>query len=468
MAQTIKNYTFDKTAKTITFVDFDSIELEHVQLITNVTSNVIIYQFNNPAKGGSVTNNVLTLDYDTSAMANTDDLAILYVIGETGPKHLGVNDNVIGKIDQNMMYFEDDFPGTGAVDATKWTTTTGTGMTVTKSGGALAIAAGITAGSVTTIRSKKQFIGAMTLRFTAMLSQRIANQNFYLELTDGTNNTYAQWDFSGTVNTTARTGTMNQGNGLQNAATVTNATSAHQTFEIQRTESGIQFSTNTINTNTTNINRANMTYGLPEIDLPLYVQIRVVNGGTAPATSTTLTVERVSVVASNAMKVAVEKGAGNQSLINAISVAVINALTATVSGTVTSNAGTAPSAPWGTKPTASTGTGYTAGKLISAATTNATVIKASAGTLGFIAVSNLNAAVRYLKIYNKATAPTVGTDIPVQTYLIPANGSGSNLAIPVQGLNLATGIGIAITTGVADNDTGAVAAGEIVVNYGFI
>lgn len=118
-------------------------------------------------------------------------------------------------------------------------------------------------------------------------------------------------------------------------------------------------------------------------------------------------------------------------------------------------------------PTAATNGGCTPGKLISAATTNATVIKASAGQLYSLQVINLNAATRYLKFYDKASAPTVGTDTPVQTLPIPPNGTtggGFVLPIPV-GMAFSNGIAFALTTGIADSDTGAVAANEIVVNY---
>jgi len=50
----IQNYTFDKTAKTVTFTDYSSIRLDSLLLITNVTSNVIIYNFASPALGGAV------------------------------------------------------------------------------------------------------------------------------------------------------------------------------------------------------------------------------------------------------------------------------------------------------------------------------------------------------------------------------------------------------------------------------
>lgn len=78
MKQIISTYSFDKTAKTVTFTDFTTISLDRILLITNVTANTIIYQFNNSALGGTAAGNVLTLAYDTGSMNNTDKLQILY------------------------------------------------------------------------------------------------------------------------------------------------------------------------------------------------------------------------------------------------------------------------------------------------------------------------------------------------------------------------------------------------------
>lgn len=74
MKTLITNYTFNASAKTITFLE--NYVLEQVLLITNVTDGIIIYNFSNPAMGGTLTNGVLTLEYDTSAMSNTDSLQI--------------------------------------------------------------------------------------------------------------------------------------------------------------------------------------------------------------------------------------------------------------------------------------------------------------------------------------------------------------------------------------------------------
>lgn len=112
--------------------------------------------------------------------------------------------------------------------------------------------------------------------------------------------------------------------------------------------------------------------------------------------------------------------------------------------------------------------GLSMSKTVSAATTNATVVKASAGQVYSVQVFNVNAAARYLKLYNKATSPTVGTDVPVKTILIPGNTAGAGTALKwTQGLAFSAGISFALTTGVADADVAAVAASEIVVNVDY-
>lgn len=102
----------------------------------------------------------------------------------------------------------------------------------------------------------------------------------------------------------------------------------------------------------------------------------------------------------------------------------------------------------------------------SAASTNATSTKASAGTVWSIYANNLNAAVRFLKLYNKASAPTVGTDIPVMTIPIPATGM-VQISLGANGLRFATGIAWALTALGTDADTTVVAAAEhkVAISY---
>jgi len=74
----ITSYTFDASLKTVTFSDYTSISLDGVLLITNVTDGIGIFQFNSPTLGGTVAANVLTLEYDTTTMSDTDNLQIWY------------------------------------------------------------------------------------------------------------------------------------------------------------------------------------------------------------------------------------------------------------------------------------------------------------------------------------------------------------------------------------------------------
>ena len=72
------SYAFNPGAKTITFADLgQSIDLQNILLITNTTANTIIYNFADSSSGAvSFSNNVLTLDYNTTSMASTDKLQI--------------------------------------------------------------------------------------------------------------------------------------------------------------------------------------------------------------------------------------------------------------------------------------------------------------------------------------------------------------------------------------------------------
>lgn len=130
--------------------------------------------------------------------------------------------------------------------------------------------------------------------------------------------------------------------------------------------------------------------------------------------------------------------------------------TQTISGTVTANSGTL-----------TAGTTY---NLVSAATTNAAVVKASAGSLYELTISNTTATPAYVKFYNKATAPTVGTDVPVLTIPVPATAANAgtiDIQFGVVGKRFATGIGIAVTGAVTAVDTTATVAG-IQINATYI
>ncbi len=99
-------------------------------------------------------------------------------------------------------------------------------------------------------------------------------------------------------------------------------------------------------------------------------------------------------------------------------------------------------------------------KILSAATTNATLLKSSAAALNGYSLANSGAGWAYVHIYNLTTAPTVGTSVPMVTIGIPPGGSVS-LAPDPGVFGMSTGLSYAITGGAADTDATAVAANQV-------
>lgn len=142
--------------------------------------------------------------------------------------------------------------------------------------------------------------------------------------------------------------------------------------------------------------------------------------------------------------------------------------TTAVSGTVTANIGTGSIAA-GTNAIGDIGVQFRANAtgaasrthLISAATTNATVVKASAGRIVGWNISNTNAAYRYVKFHNQTTSPTAGTGV-VQTVGVPPN---SNVNFNLSGgIAFTTGIAMTTVTGAADADTAAVGLNDLIID----
>lgn len=103
--------------------------------------------------------------------------------------------------------------------------------------------------------------------------------------------------------------------------------------------------------------------------------------------------------------------------------------------------------------------------LSSASSNTATSVKGSAGQLYGLYISNTSASARWLKFYNTASTPTGGSGTPVLRLLIPGNTSGAAGAFEFSnGIAFSSGIGFTITGAVADNDTTAISANEVIVN----
>lgn len=72
------DYTFTPSTKKVALNGLTSLSLEQMLLVTNVTSNQIIYNFANPSLGATISGTELTLDFDTTGMSGTDELQIFY------------------------------------------------------------------------------------------------------------------------------------------------------------------------------------------------------------------------------------------------------------------------------------------------------------------------------------------------------------------------------------------------------
>ncbi len=133
------------------------------------------------------------------------------------------------------------------------------------------------------------------------------------------------------------------------------------------------------------------------------------------------------------------------------------------SGTWTVQPGnTANTTPWLTTPTPATSGGLSIYRTIDLDESEEEV-KASAGQLFGWYLYNAAASARYLKFYNATAAnTTVGTTAPVLTIPVAA-GAAANVEFS-NGIAFGTAISAAVTTGLADNDTGAPAANDFIIN----
>ena len=105
--------------------------------------------------------------------------------------------------------------------------------------------------------------------------------------------------------------------------------------------------------------------------------------------------------------------------------------------------------------------GDTVFHLVSAATTNLTNIKASAGKVTGWYIYNSNASARKVAFHNTAGTPTAGASI-YYSLVIPGL-AAANVSFP-DGIDFATGIAISTVTGLADSDTVAVALNDLIIN----
>jgi hypothetical protein len=367
---------------------------------------------------------------------------------------------------------------------------TGPGMTITGPlGGAVAgsspylnIASGTTAASKTIILSRSTFSMPLDLRYQISASQRIANNHLiigFVQVNEAgaivTDTTYATADeilnarnaaylkHDGVTATTAQLRVRAAGSALDTLAAAfgtgftTVAAGTAPNF-IPATTYGLMLERDRISTRSWGQNVVTNTGGQFGYDRLLinpnrvYKLCIIVENVAAPATSTDWRLHLVNALDATRFDVA-PRSAGSTDLAKSFPVTgTVVVGSGTVTSVTTSGTPLAPATPY---------------ILNSLATTNGALILTGTSGLHAFYATNTGATAAFVKLYNKATAPTVGTDVPAMIIPVPAAVAGvpgvATLPIGHNGFRFALGLGIAITGAVADADTTAVAAGQVKV-----
>jgi hypothetical protein len=351
--------------------------------------------------------------------------------------------------------FRDNFAA-AALDTSKWFPSIGSGGLISQSNGTLTLASGTTAGAETWVLGGQDFMPPCKLTVGLVLSQRIANQSFFIELVSVDPNTglpngqeQAAILFDGTTATQAKHQVTTGGLTPNTSAASTYPTAATAAlFEIEATPDEVWFhGTPGLDGIAARTNSYRLALKAPDPLSRYRLRLRWLNGATAPASSTNALITLLSAVEYQEVSAEIAGGRGTQSAGAGISIA--NTPIVTLS------------------PSPATANSLTGLSINSLATTNATAVKAAAGNLFEITVINRGASAIAVPLYNRTTAPAPQADVPTFTIICPANDFRA-VEFGSYGKRFNTGLALAITGGTALFDNTAVAAGQVQVSLSYV
>lgn len=336
-----------------------------------------------------------------------------------------------------------------------WDVVTGSGHTVNVTGGNLTVATGTTINTETSLVTKQKFSVPFKAQFGFKLSQKIVNQEFFCELVavndDGTldETAVAAWRVAGNDSVTTTVARYETRNGQVARLQSANVTVASQTgdsiYEIILDSDEVSFHNKGVDSSSAKTLSGVRNSVAPDPNREYKLRYRIVNGGTAPASTTTFTAGFVTAVDYSEIMVELTGGPGTTLASQSLPV---NITGGAVTLTSTALAGS------------STVTGTTVAKINSAATTNATNVKNAAGRVYGYHLVNNTASTKYFRLYNSSSAPTVGTTVPAAIVPIAPNSTVVvDRSVPI---SFATGIGYSITGAGTDLDATAVALGDVI------
>ena len=439
-------YVFDASAKTvaITLSSAGTVRLENLKLIINQTDNVIIFSSTNTAKQATLAGSTFTLEYDTTTMDDTDALKIIY--------------------------YDQDY--TQAVSVSGVSTAANQSTEI-----------GHLANIVTAVQVLDNFIsgsrGLVTEDNSAAILAKLiaapsteAKQDTIISHIDGLETAFTTLNAKDFATQTTLASVLTAAQAIQAAAEILdNAISGSEMqVDVVTLPSGLATSANqaTIIGHIDNVETLLNAIGTL-LSGTLTISGAITGSVTANA-GTNLNTSALALEATlQSVKTAVETIdnaiSGNEMQVDVITLPALPAGTNNI-GDV--DVLTLPAIPAGTntigavnvKP--ATSGGLSIFRSLDLDETEEE-IKSTAGQVYGYYIYNKAATAIYVKFYNATAANvTVGTTTPVLTIGIPA-GSGANVEW-TNGIAFSTAITIAATTGVADNDTTAPAANDIVAN----
>lgn len=206
------------------------------------------------------------------------------------------------KVKSVQRKFRDSFPGT-SLNAQYWSSTLGTGGTVAVSGGVLTLGSGTTIAAETSVTSREVFTVPFRVSFGMTLSQRIADQSFYVELIsvdpttlepDGLHK--AAWMFDGTSATSAKYVVQNSGiTELVSVASSVPTTASGGFYEIEPFSDEAWFHGGTLDSTSARSNSYRRHQQIPDPNALYKLRFRWKNGGIAPASNTNAVLQFVAI-----------------------------------------------------------------------------------------------------------------------------------------------------------------------------
>lgn len=511
-------FPFDASAKTVTLSTLTGFTPEKLYAIINIPAAQLIYAVGQPAYGAAFNSGVLTLTYDTTAMSDSDELMVIYeaddqprftrigfsevgsgLVGKAASaleiRQLGagmsvdqIGGNLVltaGTTAKSETVIRSRRAHTGAVlariktilsqrianqvfryeladlvgDDLPYTINSATSVTVsfpaTNPFTAVNVGQSIRMSCITGaagVPGKYAIASVSGLDVTFTVVGWPASGSGTLTLY-GWN--FFQLEYSGTTSANSFYDTARRGWSSGNT-TVVGFTSGSPGHVIQLANDCMTATVSdglvASNTSYQWTNRATRVENIPDPDVEMYVWIIMQNGTTAPASTTTWTIGFAQLEEQDIAKVKI--GGADPTGMHAMPVQVMGGSTSTTlqgSSQVVGDVGFQLRA---------NATGAASIRhVVSAATTNALNIKATAGRVIGWSLANTSAVWQYVKLHNSATTPTAGAGVVI-TIAIPPS-SVVHASYPV-GIGFSAGIGHTIVTDAADAGTTATTLGAVI------